>query len=102
MAQKFGEMCITKCRDNSHQAKLSNKGTQHTQVGFVKSHPVSNHGVNNPKARIIILTKDVTFLHKSYRDWNKVEKVGLVLTIYEGSNNDDVVPTSYEGLDDEE
>ena len=45
----------------------------------------------NPKMRKISLTKDVTFLHKSYGEWSKVEKPVMVPKSYEGPDNHDEV-----------
>ena len=87
--QKCGEMCISTNRDNTHQAKLANCGTPGIQVSYADGHPTGTYWVFNPKTTKIILTQNVTFLQKSYGDFNNVENHALV-TI------------SYEGLDDEE
>ena len=45
------------------------------------------------KKQNINLTHDVTFLHKSYGEWRKVEKSAFVPVSYKGSgnNNDGIV-----------
>ena len=55
--QKFGEMCITTYRDDTHC-----QGTPGIWVGYVEGHPISTHQVFNPKTKKIALTHDVTFL----------------------------------------
>ena len=87
--QKFDEMCITTYRDDMQQAKLANQGTPGIWVSYIESHPTCAYWAFNPKTKQIILTQDMTFLHKSYGEYSKVEKPVLVTT-------------SYEGLDDEE
>ena len=55
-AQKFGEMCITNCRDNANKAKLANLGAPGIWVGFTEGHPTSTYHVFNPKTKKIFLT----------------------------------------------
>ena len=45
----------------------------------------------NPKAKRIVLTKDMMFLQKSYWDYNKIQKPILVNTSYEGSDDEEKV-----------
>ena len=71
-------MCITIYWDNSHQAKLANWGTPGIWVSFAEGQSVDASHVYNPKTMKISLTKDVTFLHKSYRKWCKVENSVMV------------------------
>ena len=82
--QKFGEMCITTYRDNTHQAKLANHGTSGVWVGCTEGHSIGTYQIFNPKMKKIILTWDVTFLQKSYGEYSKVEKPVLVTKSYEG------------------
>ena len=62
-------------------------------MGFTKSYPTHTYCILNPKTKKIILTKDVTFLQKSYRDYSKVEKPVLVTTSYEGYNEEEELET---------
>ena len=48
--------------------------------------------MHNPKTKNH-LTKDVTFLHKSYGEWSKIEKPVLVFMSFKGSDDDDEVET---------
>ena len=70
--QKFGEMCTTTFKDNTHQAKLANQGTPGIWVGYAKNHPTGTYWIFNPKTKRIILTRDVTFPKKSYGAYNKL------------------------------
>ena len=82
--QKFGEMCITMYRNNTHQAKLANHGSPGIQVSYADGHPTGTYQVFNPKTKKIVLTQDVTFLQKSYGEYSKVEKPVLVTMSHEG------------------
>ena len=82
-------MCIATFKDNTHWAKLANHGTPGNWVSYADNHPTSTYWIFNPKTKCIILTYNVTFLHKSYGEYCKVEKPVIL-------------PTSYEGLDNEE
>ena len=46
----------------------------------------------NPKTKTIVLTKDVTFLQKSYGDYSKVKKPVLTMS-GEGSDDDEELKT---------
>ena len=63
--QKFGEMCITTYKDNTHWAKLANCGTPGVWVGCAKNHPYGTNQIYNPKTKKNILIQNVTFLQKS-------------------------------------
>ena len=78
-------MCVITHQDNSHCAKLANHDTPGIWVGCADGHPTSAYWVFNPKTEKIILTRDLTFLQKSYGDYNKVEKPVLVTPSYKGS-----------------
>ena len=45
------------------------------------------HWVFNPKIKEIILTQDITFLQKSYVDYNIIEKPFLITLSHEGSDD---------------
>ena len=75
LVHKFDEMCITIHHDNSQQAKLANHGNPGIWVGFAEGHPVVTYHAFNTKTRKISLTKDTTFLDKSFGEWNKVKKL---------------------------
>ena len=47
--QKFGEMCINTFKDNTHWAKLANRGTTGIWVGYAKNHPTGTYWIFNPK-----------------------------------------------------
>ena len=72
--QKFGEMCIVTFKDNTHRAKLAYQGTPGIWIGYAKNYPTGTYQIFNPKTKRIILTRDVTFLQKSYGEYSKVEK----------------------------
>ena len=91
--QKFGEMCITTYRDNTHWVKLANQGIPAIWVGYAKGHPTGTYWVFNPKTKKIILTRDVTFLHKSFGEFSKDEKPIFVTTSYEGPDNEEKLKT---------
>ena len=86
--QKFGEMCIATYRDNTHQAKLANQGNPSILVGYAEGHPTGTYQVFNPKTKQVILTRDMTFLQKSYGECSKVEKPALVSMSCEGLDYD--------------
>ena len=44
----------------------------------------------NPKTRKNILTKDMTFLQKSYKNWSKVKKPVIVSTSYVDDDEEEV------------
>ena len=67
--QKFGEMCIATCMDNTHWTKLANCGTPGIWIGYTKNHPPSTYQIFNPKTKKNILNQDETFLQKSYSDY---------------------------------
>ena len=54
-------------------------------VGYAEGHPTGTQWVFNHKKKKIILTRDVTFLQKTYGEYIKVEKPVLVTMCYEGS-----------------
>ena len=85
--QKFGEMCITTFKDNTHQAKLANQGSLGIWVGYAENHPPGTYRNFNPKTKRIILTRDVTFLQKSYGEYSKVEKPVVLNMSYEKSDD---------------
>ena len=87
--QKFGEMCIATFKDNTHRAKLANRGTPGIWVGYAENHPTSIYCIFYHKTKRIILTRDVTFLNKSYGEYNKVEKPVILRTSYEGSDEEE-------------
>ena len=68
LMQNFGEMCITTYMDDTHQAKLTNHGSPGIWVDYADGHPTGTYWIFNPKAKKIAITRDVTFLRKSYRD----------------------------------
>ena len=76
--QKFGEMCISTFKDNTHWAKLANKGTPRIWVGYAENHPTGTNWIFNPKTKKIILTRYMTFLQKSYGEYTKVEKPAVL------------------------
>ena len=71
--QKFGKMCIATLKDNTHWSKLANRGTPSIWVGYAENHPAGTYQIFNPKTKKIILTRDMTFLQKSYSEYTKVE-----------------------------
>ena len=91
--QKFGEMCIASFKDNTHQAKLANRGTPGIWVGYAENHPACTYRIFNPKTKKIILTQDVTFLQKSYGEYTKVEKPAFLTMCYEGSDDQEELET---------
>ena len=79
LMQKFVEMCFTIHRDNTYWAKLANQGTPGFWDGYAEGHPTSIYQAFNPKTKKIILTKDVTFLWKSYFEYRKVKNLSWLL-----------------------
>ena len=59
--QKFGEMCIITQCDNYHGAKLANHGNPGIWVGYADGHATATYWVFNPKTKMIILIRDMTF-----------------------------------------
>ena len=99
--QKFGEMCIATFKDKAHWAKLANQGTPSIWVGYAKNHP-TGYRIFNTKTKQIILTRDVTFLRKSYGEYSKVEKPVVLNTSYEGSDDEEeleIVPVDNKNND---
>ena len=82
--QKFGEICITTYKDNTHWAELANHGTPSIWVSYTENHPTGTCQIFNSKTKKIILTRDVTFLQKSYGEYSQVDKPMVVTTCYEG------------------
>ena len=89
LMQKFDEMCIATYKDNSHQAKLANCLTPGVWVGYAKNHPASTYWIFNRKTKKNFLTRDVTFLQKSYSEYTKVEKPAVLTMSYEGSDEEE-------------
>ena len=86
---KFGEICITTYRDNTHQAKLANQSTSGIWVGYSEGYLTTTHQMFNPKTKKIIFTQYVNCLQKSYGEYTKVEKPVMVTTSYEGSDEEE-------------
>ena len=115
--QKFGEMCITIYRDNTHHAKLANHGAPGIWAGYAHGHPTSTYQVFKPKKNKIILMQDMSFLQKSYSDYSKFEKICLgyykfwgsdveeelkmMTTVSQNSKNSHVVSNSNSDINDE-
>ena len=91
--QKFGEMCITTFKDNTHRAKLANHGFPGIWVVYAKNHPAGRCQIFNPKTKKNILTRDMTFLQKSYGEYTKVEKPAVLTMSYEGLDEDEELET---------
>ena len=87
--QKFGEMCITTYSEKTNQAKLANWDTPDIWFGYAESHPTCTYLVFNSKTKKVILTRDVTFLQKSYGEYAKVEKPALMTRSYERSDDEE-------------
>ena len=79
-------MCHTH-KDNSHHAKFANHGTPDIWEGYIDGNPIGTYWVLNPRTKKIILTRDMTFLKKSYWDYN--EKPVLATMTYEGSDDEE-------------
>ena len=75
--QKFCEMCISTYKDNTHWAKLANFGTSGIWVGYAENCPASIYQIFNPKMKKTILTRNVTFLQKSYGEYTQVQNLWL-------------------------
>ena len=56
-------------------------------LAMLEAIPPVNTGFSTPRQKII-LTRDVTFLQKSYGEYSKVEKPVLVTMSYEGPNDE--------------
>ena len=82
-------MFITMYQYNSWQTKLANEGSPSIWVGFAEGHLVGTYCVYSLKTKKVILTKDMTFLQKSYSEWNKVKKPLMVPTSYDDDDDDD-------------
>ena len=87
--QKFGQMCITTYKDNTQQAKLPNQATPDFWVTYAEGRPTGTYWVFNPKKKTIILTRDMTFLQRSYGEYSKVEKPVLVTMSCEESDDEE-------------
>ena len=85
-------MCVTTHCNNSHHAKLTNYGMPGIWVCF-GGHLVGTYYVFNSKTGKTSLTNDVTFLEKSFSEWNNVEKPTVVPVHYEGSDDEEEVKT---------
>ena len=48
LMQKFGEMCISTYRDNTHWAKLANQSIPCIWVGCMEGHPTCTYWAFNP------------------------------------------------------
>ena len=72
-----------------HQAKVANHGTPGIWFSYADSHPIGTYHIFCPKIKKI--TKDMTFLEKSYGDWIKVEIPTVVPVSYEGSDEEEEV-----------
>ena len=86
-------MCIAAFKDITHRTKLANRGTPGIWVGYAEIHPTGTYHIFNPKIKRIILTCNVTFLNKSYGEYNKVEKPTILKTSYEGSDEEEEFET---------
>ena len=82
-------MYIVTFKDNTHWAKLANCGTPGILVGYTDNHPTCKYRIFNPKTKRIILTRDVTFLNKSYSEFYKVENPVILTMSYEGSDGEE-------------
>ena len=68
---------------------LANHGSCSIWVGYTEGHSTGTYRIFNPKTNKIILTRDVTFLQKSYSEYTKVDKPVVVTTSYEGSTKEE-------------
>ena len=82
-------MCNAPYRNKTHQAKLANCGAPGIQVDNDYGQPTGTYGVLNPKTKKITSTQDMTFLQKSYWDYNKVEKPVMVTASCQGTADDE-------------
>ena len=67
---KFGEMCVAKDQ-TVHKAKIGDRGILCFFVGYADNHSGSTFRLLNANTHRPILSRDVTFLKKSYGDWTK-------------------------------
>ena len=51
LMRKFGEICIITYKDNTHLAKLANRGIPRNWVGHAEIHPTGTYWVFNPKSK---------------------------------------------------
>ena len=58
-------------------------------MGFVDGHLVSTFWVLRPEMRKITHTYDVTFLNKSYNEFNKVDDTVIAIMCYVGSDDEE-------------
>ena len=57
---------------------MFNQGIAGIWIGYNVRHPFGTYRILNPKTNKISLTRNVTFLNKSYRDGAKIEKPAFV------------------------
>ena len=60
------------------------------EVGCIGGHPIRTYQFLYLKTSTFCLDKDVTFLNKTYDDWDKVESPVIVQINYEGSDEKEV------------
>lgn len=67
---KFGKMCVAKDQ-TVHKAKIGDRGILCFFVEYADNHSGSTFWLLNANTHCPILSRDVTFLNKSYEDWTK-------------------------------
>jgi len=82
----FGEMCIVANRQQI-KAKFDDRGKPCIWLGYAKNHAAGTYRVLNTLTEKVNLTRDVTFLQKSYGNW--VDDQEKLTSISNSSDEDD-------------
>ncbi len=75
--QRFGEICIVANRV-AVMNKMQNRGKHCIWLGFSENHSSKCYRLLNPETKRVLISRDVTFLDKSFGDWANVKDSAIV------------------------
>ena len=84
----FGEVGVVTTKDKI-QAKLTNRGTTCVFMGYTENHSGDVYRMLNLSTNTIILSRDIIWLKKMYKDWIKSKQS----TIYDEDESEIELPT---------
>ena len=75
--QRFGEICIVANRV-AIMNKMQNRGKHCIWLGFADNHASKCYRLLNLETKRVVISRDVTFLDKSFGDWANVKDPAIV------------------------
>ncbi len=75
--QRFGEICIV-ANWVAIMNKMQNRGKHCIWLGFADNHASKCYRLLNPETKQVVISRDVTFLDRSFGDWTNVKEPAIV------------------------